>query len=195
MHEFDRYLDAGKFLGPFGGWGHHKAIDPDRVALHDSQWYFARQEDTQAVRTMLTSEIPSGSVVVESVLRRCHQVASEDAWNVCTFIPVGKVVRSRSSGDAAFPWREARHSVEFTVGGATNRTRHSWADGVYEQLLPYKLGTYVNYPDTKLQEYASDYWGTNYPRLQELKWHYDPTSVFDSPQGITPKCTDCFVMV
>jgi FAD/FMN-containing dehydrogenase len=185
QEQFDRFLDAHKFLGPHGSWGIHRALDSDRAALEEPQWYFARTQDRRTVKTMLTGEIPLPSTRLETVLKLCGQ-GPADGWNACTFIPIGESVRKRHPKDSAFFWRMARHSVEFTVGDAEPSSRRLWAQQVYDSLLPHKLGTYVNYPDVDLQEHAKEYWGENYARLQLLKAKYDPDVLFDAPQAISP---------
>jgi hypothetical protein len=186
QEEFERFLDAHKFLGPHGSWGVHRALDSDRAALEEPQWYFARAQDRRTVKTMLTGEIPLPSTRLERVLELCGQGPANGGWNDCTFIPIGESVRKRFPEESAFFWRMAKHSVEFTVADAEPSSRQAWVQQVYDSLLPHKLGTYVNYPDVDLQEHWKEYWGANYAKLQLLKAHYDPEVVFDAPQKIAP---------
>ncbi len=43
---------------------------------------------------------------------------------------------------------------------------------------------YVNYPDLDLDDYATRYWGTNLPRLQQIKARYDPDNLFRHAQSV-----------
>lgn len=52
-----------------------------------------------------------------------------------------------------------------------------------------QLGAYAGYVDPALVDAQEQYWGTNYPRLQQIKRKYDPTDVFHNPQ-VSFKCTD-----
>jgi len=49
----------------------------------------------------------------------------------------------------------------------------------------------VNYLDAELHDYAQQYWGGNYHRLQKLKSVYDALRTFDAPQGIVPCSSKC----
>ncbi|MFJ3304699.1 BBE domain-containing protein [Streptomyces sp. NPDC086549] len=43
---------------------------------------------------------------------------------------------------------------------------------------------YQNFPDPTLKNWREAYYGTNYPRLVDVKRKYDPTGFFDYPQAI-----------
>jgi hypothetical protein len=43
---------------------------------------------------------------------------------------------------------------------------------------------YVNYADRTLADYATAYWGPNFPRLSMIKKRYDPSDVFSFPQSV-----------
>jgi hypothetical protein len=173
QEEFDRFLDAQKFLGPAGGWADHRALDSDLVALEHPQWYFAREQDGREEKTMLVGEIPLLSTGLETALKLCSEGPPNGGGKECTFIPVGEAVRKRLPEESAFFWRMAKYSIELTAWDGERSSREAWAQQVYDSLLPLKLGTYVNYPDVDLQEYWKDYWGANYANLQLLKAHYD----------------------
>lgn len=44
--------------------------------------------------------------------------------------------------------------------------------------------TYVNHPSEYLNNYATSYWGSNLPRLQQVKAKYDPRNFLSNGQGI-----------
>jgi FAD/FMN-containing dehydrogenase len=53
-------------------------------------------------------------------------------------------------------------------------------------MRPWASGQcYQNYVDPDLKNWRQAY-GANYARLAQIKKTYDPTQVFQFPQGITP---------
>ncbi|MEV5546667.1 FAD-binding oxidoreductase [Streptomyces sp. NPDC052309] len=62
-----------------------------------------------------------------------------------------------------------------------------WVDGCFAATDPHSNGrSYVNYPDPKLTDWASAYYGQNLPRLTQVKRHYDPHGFFRFPHALTP---------
>lgn len=196
LHEFHRFLDAQKFLGPHGGWGTREVAETDEQALVESQWFFARQQDTRTVKSMLIEEVFPTAPGMAAALDLCCR-GPEGGWSVCTFIPVGEAVNAKAPDETAVHWRSAKFSVEITAADTEDTKRREWAGSVYSNLesAARKLGTYVNYPDEDLLGYHREYWGHNYPRLQDLKAVYDPHVIFDAPHGIVPQCANCSVWI
>jgi hypothetical protein len=192
LMQFNRFLDAQKFLGPAGKWGMQKVEASDEDVLVSNQWFFAKQQDTRSEKTMLTGPLSPWSIGFQRMADLCGRGPGDGGWGVCTIIPIGRAVGRRASDETAFHWRSARHSLEFTAGDtATEASRRQWAHDVYHALKDKKIGTYVNYPDAELLDYPQEYWGGNYRRLQELKAAYDASRMFDAPQGIDPRCPSC----
>jgi len=48
------------------------------------------------------------------------------------------------------------------------------------------FGVYPGYVDPLIPntQWPTQYWGTNYPRLLEIKKKYDPNNVFSNPQSV-----------
>jgi FAD/FMN-containing dehydrogenase len=60
-----------------------------------------------------------------------------------------------------------------------------WVDGLAAALRPYLTGeVYQNYADEDLTDWPAAYFGANYPRLQDVKRHHDPTDFFRHGQSI-----------
>jgi hypothetical protein len=65
------------------------------------------------------------------------------------------------------------------IGGITSLVR---------SLIPTgsQLTTYAGYVDPTLQNPQEQYWGSNLPRLVEVKTKWDPSDVFHNPQSVRP---------
>ncbi|WP_433364124.1 FAD-binding oxidoreductase [Actinoplanes sp. CA-142083] len=61
----------------------------------------------------------------------------------------------------------------------------AWADDLAGALRTHLTGeVYQNYADTGLTDWAGAYYGSNYPRLQQVKGRYDPDDFFHHAQSI-----------
>ncbi|SEG65880.1 FAD/FMN-containing dehydrogenase [Nonomuraea solani] len=81
----------------------------------------------------------------------------------------------------AFAHRAALYSVQYYADGTSRR----WLRGIHDDMSQY-FGNhgYVNYIDPDLGNWRSAYYGTNAPRLAEVKATYDPGRLFRLPQGV-----------
>jgi FAD/FMN-containing dehydrogenase len=104
-------------------------------------------------------------------------------------IPWGGALSAQAGG--AFAHRDARFLVKHTVQTgcrATDETRAAataWVDGSW--AITHEVGsggTYPNYPDLALTDWAPAYYGANLPRLRAVKKAYDPDAVFGFTQGL-----------
>jgi hypothetical protein len=60
-----------------------------------------------------------------------------------------------------------------------------WARGGFRAVDAHSNGhTYVGHPDTELSNWEWAYYGTNYPRLLEVKRAYDPHRFFRFAQSV-----------
>lgn len=85
----------------------------------------------------------------------------------------------------AFVHRNALFSAFYalTVPSAVMPT---WQNEMRTAMKPWSSGAYVNYTDPLLQDWATAYYKENYTRLTHIKAKYDPTQVFNFPQGVKP---------
>jgi FAD/FMN-containing dehydrogenase len=72
--------------------------------------------------------------------------------------------------EAPLPEKDAAHRWVARSWGAV----HPWASG----------RVFQNFADPELADWPTAYYGTNYPRLLDVKARYDPTDVFRSHQSI-----------
>lgn len=61
-----------------------------------------------------------------------------------------------------------------------------WVDALRKALLPYTVGTYVNFSDLHIADWPQAYYGDNFDRLKVVKRQYDPRNLFRFAQSIPP---------
>jgi hypothetical protein len=60
-----------------------------------------------------------------------------------------------------------------------------WIEEYFAAMEPYLTGgTYQNFPDRSLENWAEAYYGANLPRLVETKRAWDPENIFRFQQSI-----------
>lgn len=126
---------------------------------------------------------------ITAVTKHLAQQRLYGVYRDLELIPWGAALSADNGG--AFAHRDARFLVKHTVQTgcrATDDTRaastawvnHSWG-------LTHRFGTggsYPNYPDATLADWATAYYGANLPRLLDIKSHYDPNGLFRFDQGL-----------
>ena len=115
---------------------------------------------------------------------------------------IGKVFLEASDGAVndiprnatAFVHRgKARFITQFQVrwrAGAPQSTIDAnleWVNGLYAAVAPHRSGmAYQGYMDAALPDWQVAYYVENFPRLQAIKWKYDPDDFFRFARSITP---------
>ena len=59
-----------------------------------------------------------------------------------------------------------------------------WVQSRLDYINTVTAGSYVNFPNSDLNNYESAYWGGNVTALRKVKRMYDPCNVFRFPQSI-----------
>jgi FAD/FMN-containing dehydrogenase len=116
-----------------------------------------------------------------------------------SFDALGGIVNRVGPQDTAFVHRDALWVSQYYTGwnwpgtAAGRANQFNWMTSYYDSLHPHGNGqAYQNYIDSHLKDWQSEYYGINYPRLQEVKTTYDKKKVFNFPQAIEPlKTTTC----
>jgi FAD/FMN-containing dehydrogenase len=103
----------------------------------------------------------------------------------------GGAVADIANDATAFAHRKMLYSIQYVVywtegNGSTETER---IRQLYTAMRPHVSGAaYVNYPDLDLDPpkyaYAQAYWGTNLPRLKQIKRDVDPDNVFHHAQSV-----------
>eukprot|EP01030_Chromulinospumella_sphaerica_P000507 gene507-503_t len=113
---------------------------------------------------------------------------SPNPWSLAYLEPYGGAINRYPLADSAFVHRnvDADLVVDVFWRNPAERTQmEAWLDGFMQLVRPFLNGhVYQNYPDARLADFASAYWGPAYPQLQRIKAAYDPGNFFHFQQSI-----------
>jgi FAD/FMN-containing dehydrogenase len=108
-----------------------------------------------------------------------------------TFDSYGGVIGRVAASDTAFVHRNAIACAQYSVTyGSASPTAavvagaHRWLEQTQGSFAPYAQGSYQNYIDPTLPNWAQAYYGANLSRLQKVKKSYDPDNIFHFAQSI-----------
>lgn len=108
-----------------------------------------------------------------------------------TFDSYGGVISQVGETDTAFVHRNAIACAQYSVTYASASPSpaivagaRSWLDQTQNTFAPYAQGSYQNYIDPTLPNWAQAYYGVNLTRLMGVKKSYDPDDVFRFAQSI-----------
>jgi hypothetical protein len=102
----------------------------------------------------------------------------------------GSAVGRVSPNATAFYWRGAVYNVRLSLlmpverGAAEFEAQKALFARQWSFVKPYLTGTYTNYAQANLEDYAQRTYGGNLARLQEIKEKYDPDNVFFHPHSV-----------
>jgi hypothetical protein len=103
----------------------------------------------------------------------------------------GGVINQVGAGDTAFVHRSAVTCAQYSItyaGAPPSQSQTStaaeWLDHLQQAFAPASQGSYQNYIDPTLTNWQQAYYGSNLPRLQQVKRKYDPDQVFHFAQSI-----------
>jgi FAD/FMN-containing dehydrogenase len=108
-----------------------------------------------------------------------------------SFTPWGGAYNRVPADATAFPHRDAmfivQHLITVSPGTATAErdAARDWLGRSWELAHPWGSGgTYANFPDPDLPDWARAYHGNNYDRLLRVKTRYDPDNFFRFHQSL-----------
>jgi FAD/FMN-containing dehydrogenase len=103
----------------------------------------------------------------------------------------GGVINQVPAAGTAFVHRDAIACAQYSVSYASAMPAPSvvaaarnWLGQTQSALAPYARGSYQNYIDPTLPDWAQAYYGSNLPRLRKVKGVYDPDDFFRFAQSV-----------
>jgi hypothetical protein len=103
----------------------------------------------------------------------------------------GGAINQVGAGETAFVHRSAVSCAQYSVTYASTppsqsatAAAHTWLQHLQNAFEPVTQGSYQNYIDPTLADWQQAYYGSNLPRLQQVKRKYDPDGVFHFAQSI-----------
>jgi len=112
-------------------------------------------------------------------------------WTVI-FDLEGGATNDIATNAAAYAHRNTVFYMQsYAVGvGGLSQTTYKFLDGLNNTIMKalpgIDFGAYPGYVDKYLPNGQHEYWGSNYPRLQQIKAKLDPREVFSNPQSVRP---------
>ncbi|MFF5705057.1 FAD-binding oxidoreductase [Streptomyces sp. NPDC012794] len=137
--------------------------------------------------------LPEGALAaVLDAVRRYGRQAPGGGFGVVQFDGVcGGAVNRVPAAGTAFVHRDSAFLAQYLAywpesATAAEVSRHEgWLDGLWRDLRPWAGGrAYQNYADPKLADWREAYYGSNLPRLEEVRRAYDPGRLFRFPQAV-----------
>jgi FAD/FMN-containing dehydrogenase len=113
--------------------------------------------------------------------------ASPSQRNKVGLYPFGGSIASVDPAATAFVHRRALFNLQYMAywdTPADGQTNGTWVRDLRTAMSPYTTGTYVNFVDADLTDWATAYYGANLDRLVAVKAAVDPDDVFHGPQSI-----------
>jgi FAD/FMN-containing dehydrogenase len=136
---------------------------------------------------------PLPSAVASAVVNTVAAYRIPGQARELAFTPMCGAYNQMSADATAFVHRDELFLLERTATSdpgeraATRAVAAQWLSQVRDVLAGYGTGrAYQNFPDPELADPLSAYYGTNLPRLREVKARYDPDDFFHHGQSIPP---------
>jgi hypothetical protein len=145
----------------------------------------------RAKSTFINSALPASGTA--AVVHAVETLASDvpQVGGGIVFDGYGGAINEVAVADTAFVHRDAIACAQYstTYASATPdpsvvAAAHTWLTETQDAFAPYGRGSYQNYIDPDLVDWAQAYYGSNLPRLMAVKRAVDPDDFFHFAQSI-----------
>jgi hypothetical protein len=104
-------------------------------------------------------------------------------------VPIYGAITRIGPNETAFPLRQTSYEVDLMGRWNTPGERENavgWVKNLRDALKPFAHGVYINQLGETNDDLVRAGYGSNYPRLQEIKKKYDPKNVLRINQNVRP---------
>ncbi|HYD80780.1 MAG TPA: FAD-binding oxidoreductase [Paucimonas sp.] len=154
-------------------------LTDDPTGMYDIKCSYVKQAlGEEALDTMLTwmTRWPGGSLRQD---------------NMGILFAIGGAVQDVGRDQTAYVHRDSNYIFEMEASWApidkpdVVRRQQEWLANYYADMQRFVLPeSYVNFPNRDLKNWAQAYYGSNLPRLSQIKRKYDPHNLFKFAQSI-----------
>ncbi|CAG8555270.1 26872_t:CDS:1 [Dentiscutata erythropus] len=153
-----------------------------QVYYHHGSFIFAEGAITSEVTNIIVKLMEEAKMFEPNSVSGCHIL-----WD-----HIGGATTKFKPEETAFPWRDGVYAATIKaqwVDPAMHKKMFEFVDRAKALLLPHAIqgkAAYINYIDSTVENWQEAYYADNYPRLQKVKTHWDPTNFFQFEQSIEP---------
>ncbi|KAM9979268.1 hypothetical protein ACTFIY_008526 [Dictyostelium cf. discoideum] len=189
----DAEAHCGKFRS-FPGRARNSVITPTSFTVTTTSYYETVRTGTDPKQRM---SFTKGSILPEltqKVIKRIKSGISETPLSPYTFNNArvnlywqGGAMNEKATDYNAYVHRTHNWSAVWLASFTGNQyiePYQKWISKAYKKTSNIQDGVYQNYPDDQLEDWADQYYLTNYPRLLTIKAAYDPNNYFRHAQSI-----------
>ncbi|MGF0164825.1 FAD-binding oxidoreductase [Streptomyces koyangensis] len=171
-------------------WGCTGTAEECHLEGHNPVANVSRHEMIVAPGRLLDD--PLGTADTEAALAVLERGRHAGQFHNLSMYALGGAAARIRPDETAFVHRSAQFFTGYSAGflraedfEESRAAAERWVDDGMLVIDPHRRGqAYVNFPDLRLSDWQSSYYGANYARLRRGKQHYDPESFFHRPQSI-----------
>jgi hypothetical protein len=115
--------------------------------------------------------------------------APSDYNSLIKVYSLGGAVSDVPKRKTAFFYRNAKYILDISSSWEENdeaAINKAWVAEGFKYIKRITIGSYVNFPYSRLKDYEMAYYGEYVKTLERIKARYDPNNVFSFPQSIKP---------
>ncbi|MBI4851577.1 MAG: FAD-binding oxidoreductase [Acidobacteria bacterium] len=136
--------------------------------------------------TVASSDFFNVALPIEGINVMLQKIHAQKSFSGCVILDLmGGAISHIAPDQTAFIHRNALFSAFYAVTVSPDIIP-TWQNEMRNLMKPWSNGAYLSYTDPLIEDWATAYYGENYARLTQIKAKYDPTQVFNFPQGIKP---------